>query len=177
METGTAFAAIALAAVASDGVCTREEARALRRELEFRHPYVHMDEKAMGTLFDQLLRRIREDGHGALVTEAAGALNHQQQLTAFAVACNLVRSDYRTTPEEEAFLEDLARAMDLDAAERKAIPDVLTILYRDALQPTQPAQGRQYDGLELADDDGMALGTVSAGSGGVGATVHGLDGR
>lgn len=141
METGTAFAAIALAAVASDGVCTREEARALRRDLEFRYPYIHMDETAMGTLFDQLLRRIREDGHGALVTEAAGALNHQQQLTAFAVACNLVRSDYHTTPEEEAFLEDLAQAMGLDAAERRTIPDVLTILYRDALQPHPASAG------------------------------------
>jgi len=135
METGTAFAAIALAAVASDGVCTREEAKALRRDLEFRYPDIHMDETAMGTLFDQLLRRIREDGHGALMAEAAGALNHQQQVTAFAVACNLVRSDYRTTPEEEAFLEELAQTMDLDAAEREIIPNVLTVLYRDALQP------------------------------------------
>jgi len=135
MKTATAFAAIALAAVASDGVCTREEARTLRRDLEFRYPYTHMDETAMGTLFDQLLQRIREEGHGTLLAEAAGALDRQQQLTAFAVACNLVRSDYRTTPEEEAFLEDLAQAMGLDAAERKTIPDVLTILYRDALQP------------------------------------------
>ena len=149
METGTAFAAIALAAVASDGVCTREEARALRRELEFRYPYTHMDESAMGTLFDQLLRRIREDGHGALLTEAASALDQQQQLTAFAVACNLVRSDYRTTPEEEAFLEDLARAMDLDATDRRAIPHVLTILYRDALQPAQPLRERQDDGARV----------------------------
>ena len=141
METGTAFAAIALAAVASDGVCTREEARALRRELEFRYPYAQMDERAMGTLFDQLLRRIREDGHGDLLTEAAGALDHQQQLTAFAVACNLVRSDYHTTPEEEAFLEDLARAMDLNATDRKTIPHVLTILYRDALQPHLTSAG------------------------------------
>ncbi len=141
METATAFAAIALAAVASDGVCTREEARALRRELEFRYPYSEMNETAMGALFDQLLRRIREDGHGALVAEAAGALNHHQQLTAFAVACNLVRSDYRTTPEEEAFLEDLALAMDLNAAERTTIPDVLTILYRDALHPHPTATG------------------------------------
>ena len=141
METATAFAAIALAAVASDGVCTREEARALRRELEFRYPYSEMNETAMGALFDQLLRRIREDGHGALVAEAAGALNHHQQLTAFAVACNLVRSDYRTTPEEEAFLEDLAQAMDLNAAERTTIPDVLTILYRDALHPHPTATG------------------------------------
>ncbi len=141
METDTAFAAIALAAVASDGVCTREEARALRRELEFRYPYSEMNETAMGDLFDQLLRRIREDGHCALVAEAAGALNHHQQLTAFAVACNLVRSDYRTTPEEEAFLEDLAQAMDLNAAERTTIPDVLTILYRDALHPHPTATG------------------------------------
>ncbi len=141
METDTAFAAIALAAVASDGVCTREEARALRRELEFRYPYSEMNETAMGALFEQLLRRIREDGHGALVAEAAGALNHHQQLTAFAVACNLVRSDYRTTPEEEAFLEDLAQAMDLNATERTTIPDVLTILYRDALHPHPTATG------------------------------------
>ena len=75
------------------------------------------------------------------MAEAAGALNHHQQLTAFAVACNLVRSDYRTTPEEEAFLEDLAQAMDLNAAERTTIPDVLTILYRDALHPHPTATG------------------------------------
>ena len=135
MDTATAFAAIALAAIASDGICTREEARELRRELEFRHPYVDMDERAMGALFDQLLQRLRGEGHGPLVAEAASTLNHQQQLTAFAVACSLVKSDYRTTPEEEAFLEELAQAMGLNATEHQAILEVLTILYRDALQP------------------------------------------
>jgi len=135
METGTAFAAIAIAAVASDGVCTREEARALRRELEFRYPYVHMEEGAMGQLFDQVLCRIRQDGSDVLVAEATQALNHQQGLTAFAVACRLVRSDYRVTSDEEDFLDNLAQVLGLSSSERQTILDVLSTLYRDVLKP------------------------------------------
>ena len=57
MNSAQAFAAICLAAVASDGVLGRDEARSLRIELEFRTPYVGMGEAEMakyeGTLGHQ----------------------------------------------------------------------------------------------------------------------------
>ena len=53
MTPEQAFAAICLAAVASDGVVGRDEARSLRIELEFRTPYVGMDEATMAGLFDE----------------------------------------------------------------------------------------------------------------------------
>ena len=49
MTPEQAFAAICLAAVASDGVVGRDEARSLRIELEFRTPYVAMVGSSMAT--------------------------------------------------------------------------------------------------------------------------------
>lgn len=135
MDAAAGFAAIALAAVASDGVCALDEAKALRRELEYRHPYADMGEAAMANLFDDLLRRVREDGCTQLVQEAAGSLNAEQRLTAFAVACNLIRSDHVVTAEEQAFVKDLARYLNLDVQRSQNIVDVLDILHCDVLQP------------------------------------------
>ena len=135
MDAATGFAAIALAAVASDGVCALDEARAMRRELEYRHPYVAMGEVAMANLFDDLLRRVREDGCTKLVQEAARSLNAEQRLTAFAVACNLIRSDHIVTPEEQSFVKDLAHHLHLDAQKGEEILNVLDILHCDVLQP------------------------------------------
>ena len=135
MDAATGFAAIALAAVASDRVCTVDEAKALRRELEYRHPYATMDEASMATLFDDLLRRVREDGCEQLVAEAAGSLNAEQRLTAFAVACNLIRSDHVVTAEEQAFVRNLALHLNLDEPTSKGILKVLDTLHCDVLQP------------------------------------------
>ena len=44
MNKTEAFAALALAAVACDGVFGRDEARALRQQLEFRYPYQELGE-------------------------------------------------------------------------------------------------------------------------------------
>ena len=93
MTPEQAFAAICLAAVASDGVVGRDEARSLRIELEFRTPYVAMDEATMAALFDDLLERWRKEGSESLVAQAAPCLNQVQRETALAVAIQLVRAD------------------------------------------------------------------------------------
>ena len=55
MNVREAFAAIALAAVACDGRLDRDEAHALRRQLENRSIYSGLSEAEMGDLFDTLL--------------------------------------------------------------------------------------------------------------------------
>ena len=60
MTTPEAFAAIALAAVACDGKLGRDEAHALRCQLEYRSLYSECSEAAMGELFDRLLLLLRD---------------------------------------------------------------------------------------------------------------------
>ena len=60
MTSAEAFAAVALAAVACDGSLGRDEAHALRRQLEYRSLYRDRSEAAMGDLFDTLLHNLRE---------------------------------------------------------------------------------------------------------------------
>ncbi len=70
MTTPEAFAAVALAAVACDGRLGRDEAHALRRQLENRSLYSDSSEAAMGELFDRLLLLLREQGVQGLITSA-----------------------------------------------------------------------------------------------------------
>ena len=93
MTPSQAFAAVALAAVACDGTLGRDEARALRSQLEFRSPYRNLSEKAMGDLFDGLLNQLRQSGWRALLHEAIQALDPGQQETCLAMAAQLVRCD------------------------------------------------------------------------------------
>ncbi len=62
MNSAEAFAAVALAAVACDGVLGRDEAHALRLQLEYRSLYSTNSEAAMGELFDQLLSGAERPG-------------------------------------------------------------------------------------------------------------------
>jgi hypothetical protein len=75
MNPAEAFAAIALAAVACDGVLDQDEARQLRGQLECRHPYSQTSEESMGRLFDGLLDRLRHHGWRPLIAEAIPAGN------------------------------------------------------------------------------------------------------
>ena len=66
MNSAEAFAAIALAAVACDGSLGRDEAHALRTQLEYRSWYSSSTEADMGDLFDRLLHNLRDQGVGGL---------------------------------------------------------------------------------------------------------------
>ena len=133
MTPEQAFAAICLAAVASDGVVGRDEARSLRIELEFRTPYVAMDEATMAGLFDDLLERWRKEGSESLVAQAAPCLNQEQRETALAVAIQLVRADRVIEPEEVKFIDQLASHLALPETMSQQIISVMDILHRDSL--------------------------------------------
>ncbi len=128
-----AFAAIALAAIACDGELSAIEARSLRQQLEFRHPFNQLPPDAMGDLLDRLLAILRSDGWPALVEQAAPLLTPDQRQTALAVAVQLTLADAVETSDERRFLQQLAGQLEIDAARLATIEEVIGLLHRDSL--------------------------------------------
>ena len=133
MTNAEAFAAVALAAVACDGTLGRDEAHALRRQLEYRTPYSNRSEQEMADLFDQLLKMLRQDGVDGLLDKALPALTPPQQETALAVATQLVYADREVTTEEALFLEKLAAKLDLAEGQASMVVQAVAALNRDSL--------------------------------------------
>lgn len=133
MDPAQAFAAICLAAVGCDGQLGRDEAHALRAQLEYRSPFSTSSEQEMGELFDQLLTQLRGQGWEDLISQAIPALNHSQRETVLALAAHLVRADRQVQPIEESFLQQLSQQLDLPSARADQILEVVALLHRDAL--------------------------------------------
>ncbi|MCB4398908.1 hypothetical protein [Synechococcus sp. MU1625] len=133
MTTQEAFAAIALAAVACDGRLGRDEAHALRCQLEYRSLYSDSSDAAMGQLFDRLLLLLRDQGVDGLIASALPQLNARQQQSALAVAAHLVHADRRVTPEETEFLDQLTSQMSLPVNEARMVVQAIEALNRDML--------------------------------------------
>ena len=133
MNSAEAFAAIALAAVACDGSLGRDEAHALRTQLEYRSWYSSSTEADMGDLFDRLLHNLRDQGVGGLIEQALPVLSSSQQQSALAVAAHLTHADRNVTEEESAFLLDLSERMALPEGEAASILVAIEALNRDRL--------------------------------------------
>ena len=133
MNSAEAFAAIALAAVACDGSLGRDEAHALRTQLEYRSWYSSSTEADMGDLFDRLLHNLRDQGVGGLIEQALPVLSSSQQQSALAVAAHLTHADSNVTEEESAFLLDLSPRMSLPEGEAASILVAIEALNRDRL--------------------------------------------
>lgn len=65
-----------------------------------------------------------------LVDQAKAALSQDMRETAFAIATDLVLSDRTVTPQEQAFLEDLYRILEIPSATAQQIVQVMTIKNR-----------------------------------------------
>ena len=133
MNSAEAFAAIALAAVACDGSLGRDEAHALRTQLEYRSFYSSSSEADMGDLFDRLLHNLRDQGVGGLIEQALPVLSSSQQQSALAVAAHLTHADRNVTEEESAFLLDLSQRMALPEGRAASILVAIEALNRDRL--------------------------------------------
>lgn len=133
MHASKAFAAIALAAVACDGAMGREEAKALRAELDHRTPFAELSDQTIGAMFDDLLQILRDEGLETLVAGAIPALTAEQRETALAVAAQLVHSDRLVEPSERVFLDGLSGQLELPEGRAAQILEVIEILHRDSL--------------------------------------------
>jgi tellurite resistance protein len=130
LNPAEAFAAITLAATASDGYLSEEETRviysALSRMKLFRsYPY-----DVMNRMLDRLLTILRRQGIDVLFKTAKESLPYNLRESAFAVATDLVLSDGIVTQEEKEFLNDLYQALDIPGELATQIVQVMLIKHR-----------------------------------------------
>jgi tellurite resistance protein len=131
MDTPTAFAAIALAAVSWDGVLSSAGARSLRHALDYRQPFRQYDDVHMVELMDTLLAELRSKGSQHLMVEAAAVLSPQQRATAYTTAIEIMRSDGPLQPDECNILANLAEVLAIDPALTHTVGHVMEMLHAD----------------------------------------------
>lgn len=131
MDSPTAFAAIALAAVSWDGVLSMAGSRALRHALDYRRPFNGFSDTEMVRLLDQLLALLRSKGAQHLMVEAAEVLTPGQRNTAYAMAAEIMRSDGPLVEDEHNILANLAGVLELDSGLTADVHRVVDVLHGD----------------------------------------------
>lgn len=129
MDTPTALAAVALAAVSWDGILTRAGTRSLRHVLDYRAPYNQRSEQEMIGLMDDLLAQLRQLGAEGLMEKAAEGLEPRLRPTAYAMAAEIMRSDGPLLEQECLILEHLAQTLQLDPYQTSRILEVMGLLH------------------------------------------------
>jgi tellurite resistance protein len=130
LNAAEAFASIALAAVASDGYLSEEEAQSIPFILSRMKLYENYSDDMMRRLFDKLLGTLQRDGVGALFAAANETLPSELRETAFVVAADLVLADGVVTDEEQAFLDQLFKALKISEETAAKVVDVMIIKNR-----------------------------------------------
>ncbi|MBD2232893.1 tellurite resistance TerB family protein [Phormidium tenue] len=130
MGTAEALASIALVAIAADGYLADQEGQDMTMLLSRMALFSSYSKDAVHHLFDLLLTRLKTEGPGAMVDQAKAILPQDLRETAFAIATDLVLSDRTVTPQEQAFLEDLYRILEIPGPLAQQIVQVMTIKNR-----------------------------------------------
>jgi hypothetical protein len=129
-DAAEAFAGIALAAVASDGFLSEEEAQIIPFTLARMKLYDGYSDNDMRRLFDKLLAQLQREGVEALFTSAKDALSLELRETAFAIAADLVLVDGVITSEERSFLDDLYDILEISESVATQVIEVMAIKNR-----------------------------------------------
>jgi len=119
--SASAFAAIALSAVAWDGVLSRAGSRALRHSLDYRPPFDRYGDERMVQLMDGLLSDLRRKGPQFLIVEAA----------------EIMRSDGPLQDDERNILANLAETLALAATVNEPVLAVMEVLHARVLDPQE----------------------------------------
>lgn len=130
MGAAEAIASIALVAIAADGYLADQEGQDMTMMLSRMQLFRGHPEDMLHRLLDSLLSRLKQQGPAALVDQAKVALPQDLRETAFAIATDLVLSDRTVTPQEQAFLDDLYRILEIPGDTALQIVQVMTIKNR-----------------------------------------------
>lgn len=130
LSPAEAFASIALVAIAADGYLADQEGEDMSQMLSRMQLFSECRGEALNRMLDGLLERLKQDGPGQLVARAKVCLPPELRETAFAVATDLVLSDRTVTQQEQAFLDDLYRILELPEQLALQIVHVMTIKNR-----------------------------------------------
>ena len=125
-----AFAAVALVAIAADGYLSDQEGRDMTMILSRMQLFRSFSNDVMHRMFDKLLAMLKHQGPGDLIDLAKRCLPQDLRDTAFAIATDLVLSDGTVTAQEQAFLDDLYRILEIPGDTALQIVQVMTIKNR-----------------------------------------------
>lgn len=127
LSAAEAFAAITLAAIASDGYLSEEESHGISFTLSRMKLFRSYSDDVMRRMFDKLLSILKRQGASALFNAALESLPHEMRPTAFAVATDLILADGVVTQEEQDFLNRLHQALDIPGDTALQIVEVMMI--------------------------------------------------
>jgi len=113
LTAAEAFAAITLAATASDGYLSDSEVQSLSLSLSRMKLFQDYSDDTTAKMLDRFLGIIRNEDGNELFLRAKQYLPHDLRETAFAVATDLVLADGLVTDEEKTFLEQLHRSLEI----------------------------------------------------------------
>ncbi len=113
LSPAEAFAAIAIAAVASDGHVYPVETRAIYCVLSRMKLFQSHAEQELKTLLKELFSRTEQHSPHELVSAAKDFLDRELWTTAFAIAVDLVLSDGVLHQKEKRFLDHLQEILEV----------------------------------------------------------------
>ncbi len=130
LSPAESFAAVALVAIAADGYLSEQESRDMTIMLARMQLFASYSNDVMHRMFDKLLSMLKQQGPGDLIALAKSCLPQDLRETAFAIATDLVLSDGTVTSQEQAFLDDLYRILEIPGDTALQIVQVMTIKNR-----------------------------------------------
>ncbi|MEM1251328.1 MAG: tellurite resistance TerB family protein [Cyanobacteria bacterium P01_H01_bin.21] len=130
LSPAEALAAICLVAIAADGYLSDQEGREMDMLLSRMRLFKSYSTEMVNRMKDSLLQQLQQHGPSRLVEAANTVLPAELKPTAFALATDLVLADGSVTPQEQAFLDDLYRILEIPSDRALAIVEVMTIKNR-----------------------------------------------
>ncbi|NJK39654.1 MAG: tellurite resistance TerB family protein [Oscillatoriales cyanobacterium RM2_1_1] len=122
-----AFAAIALVAIAADGVIANSESQILRATFARMQLFQDYSAESKNEMLTRLLDQIKQQGYEALMKVAVQKIPPDLKETAFAVATDITLSDGELADEEEQLLDALYNSLGLSEEIAAKIIDVMLI--------------------------------------------------
>ena len=122
-----AFAAIVLLVVAADGYLAQEEVSLLNTVFGRMRLFRSYSRDVVQRMLDKLCGTLQRQGGRAVFDAALASLPHDLYDTTFAIATDLALADGEVSKEEEALLEDLAKALEIPEATIGQIINVMLI--------------------------------------------------
>jgi hypothetical protein len=127
LSAAEAFASVAMVAIAADGYLSDQEAEDMNVMLSRMKLFSSYPNDVLHRMLDNLLAQLKQHGPNQLISRAKAALPDDLRETAFAVATDLVLSDRTVTQQEQAFLDDLYRILEIPDEIAFKIVQVMTI--------------------------------------------------
>jgi tellurite resistance protein len=130
LNKAEAFAALGVAAVASDGEISPEEVHRIVLDMVTLRAFRGFDLRDLGNTLNKVAGLIKRRGTAPIIQAAKTTLNKDELLAAFFIAVDLVLADGVVEDSEKKFLEDLQATLQIDDATALKITEVVVIKNR-----------------------------------------------